>query len=293
MKILVFVKQVIDTSVPLDVDYVADTVKWSDAGSYMLNPADGWAVQRAVRLKQELGRGTVTAVSFGPERVVRALRECIALGADDAIRVDNSDFREPQDALGISSVLSKVVDDLGPDLVICGTASADVGMRSLGPVLAAMKNLPHVPDVVDFEAERDGQGVVAQRQLPKGDRESVRCPLPALLTLTARTSASYASLPMAMRAMRARVQTLEAKDLVVSNHEVATSLSATRLVKVSLPRPRPKKIFMPNSNLPPEERLKQLLAGGPSRQKPTNFVEGSAGDVAARAIEFMEQQKLL
>lgn len=292
MRIMVCVKQVIDASLPFNVDPATNTVKWADADFHMLNPIDGWAVQRAVRLKEELQDGTVTAVSLGQERVVKALRECLSLGADAAIRIDGSSSGVPLDALGTALVLSKSIGKLQPDLVLCGAASADTGSRSLGPMLAEFLGLPHVSDVADFRVE-SGHSLVAERQLSRGDRESVWCPLPALLTLAASGRSRYVSLPMLMRAMRATVQTLDLKELGLGEPQDLHGLNATRLEKVSPPRPRPRKIFMPDSNLPPEERLKLLLAGGPGRPKPTNYLEGTPAELAEGAINFMRQHRIL
>lgn len=60
MKIAVCIKQVIDTSVPLEIDVQADAVNWSGATSHMLNPADRRGIELAAQLKK-LGEGTVTA----------------------------------------------------------------------------------------------------------------------------------------------------------------------------------------------------------------------------------------
>lgn len=222
MKIVVCVKQVIDTSVPFEVDPATNTVKWADVVFHMLNPTDGWAVQRAMRLKEELQEGTVTAVSLGQERVVKALRECLSLGADAAIRIDGSSFGITLDALGTALVLSKSIVKLQPDLVMCGTASADIGSKSVGPILAEILGLPHVSDVMDFRVE-SRHSLVAERQLSRGDRESVWCPLPALLTLATSGRSRYASLPMLMRAMRATVQTLDAKELGLGEPQPSTA----------------------------------------------------------------------
>ncbi len=292
MKIMVCVKQVIDISMPFEVDPATNTVKWEVAELHLLNPADGWAVQRAVQLKDELKDGTVTAVSLGQERVVKALRECLSLGADAAIRIDNSSLGVPLDAFGTALVLSRYIDRLRPDLVFCGAASADIGSRSVGPMLAEVLGLPHVSDVVDFRVE-SGHGLVAERQLSRGDRESVWCPLPALLTLVATGCSRYVSLPMLMRAMRATVQTLDLKELGLGGPQDSHGLNATRLEKVSPPRPRPRKIYMPDSNLPPEERLRLLLAGGPRRRQPTNTLEGTPEELADGAINFMRQLRIL
>ncbi len=292
MRIIVCIKQVVDTSVPFEIDFETKTVNWTDGVFHKLNPADRSCIDRAVQLKEEQAEGTITAISIGPACVERALRECLSLGAETAVRIDDSTFGE-LDAYGTALVLSKAIADVPHDLVFCGAASVDTGNASVGPSLAEMLCLPHVSDVVDFEIAKDRRSLIADRQLGRGYRERVQCELPSLLTLLPRNESDlYPSLPMLIRALRSPIQTLRGDHLGFTKEQLVGGLNKTRLVKVTPPWPRPKKTFVPDSNLPPAERLRQLMAGGTSARK-VDLLEGNPEELASKAVEFMRQQKLV
>src|SRR5207244_3474188 len=92
---------------------------------------------------KEAKGGTVTVVSFGPARNDVGLRECLARGADEAIRVDAEGLGEI-DSLGVAELLAAVVKTLPHDVVWTGNKGVGTDAQLLPPMLAELLSLPHV-----------------------------------------------------------------------------------------------------------------------------------------------------
>lgn len=138
MNILVCVKQVPDTT-EIKIDPVTNTLIRAGVPS-IVNPFDAYALEVAVRLKESVG-GKVTVVSMGPEQAKNALKECLAVGADQAYLVSGREFGG-SDTLATSYVLSCAVRALEEkegapfDLIFCGKQAIDGDTGQVGPELA-------------------------------------------------------------------------------------------------------------------------------------------------------------
>ena len=103
VNIVVVIKQTPDTETviriaPDNKQIVTSDIKW------IINPYDEFAIEAALRLKEKHG-GTVTVISYGAQRVVESLRTALAMGADDAVLIDDqemkrADFLQVTEALG-------------------------------------------------------------------------------------------------------------------------------------------------------------------------------------------------
>jgi electron transfer flavoprotein beta subunit len=139
MKIAVCVKQVPDSWA--EKKMVAGVLDRESVDA-VLNDLDEYAVEEALRIaeahggNEEGGPHTVTVISMGPERATEAVRKALSMGANDAILVSDSALAG-SDALATSSVLAKVINDGGLDIVICGTESTDARMSVVPAMLSA------------------------------------------------------------------------------------------------------------------------------------------------------------
>ncbi|MFZ9100267.1 MAG: electron transfer flavoprotein subunit beta/FixA family protein [Candidatus Planktophila sp.] len=139
MKIAVCVKQVPDSWA--EKKMVAGVLDRESVDA-VLNDLDEYAVEEALRIaeahggNEEGGPHTVTVISMGPERATEAVRKALSMGANDAILVSDSALAG-SDALATSSVLAKVINDGGFDIVICGTESTDARMSVVPAMLSA------------------------------------------------------------------------------------------------------------------------------------------------------------
>ncbi len=205
MHVVVCVKQVPDSR-EIRIDPVTNTLIREGVPS-IVNVFDLHGVEEAVRIKEQFPGTRVTVVSMGPKSAVAALRECISLGADEAVLVSDRAFAGA-DTLATSYVLSeairKVADQWGPvDLVICGKQTLDGDTGQVGPGIATrlkLEQLTYVERIrqIDPEARR----ITVERHLEDGV-EVVETALPALVTVVEGIDqVRRASMPGMLRAVR-------------------------------------------------------------------------------------------
>ncbi len=190
-----------------------------------MNGPDEYALEEAVRLR-EAGGGKVTAVAAGPERVTEVLRQAMAKGADEAVRVDFPDGREFDPAF-TGQALAEAVRPLEYDLVFCGVQSDDYAHGATGPILASHLGIPHASVVTKVEAE--GDRVRVNRELEGGIEELVTVPLPALLTIQfGINEPRYASVAAILKATRQPIQ-----EVMVSPAEGALTVRRMHIPEVT------------------------------------------------------------
>src|SRR5579864_6513053 len=177
MKVVVCVKQVgvlgdevafTDDDRDVDPDYLDQS----------LNEWDACATEEALRIRERLGEGEVVVVTVGDEAAESALRRCLAMGADRAVRVD----AEPLDPVSTARTLAGVVASESPDLVLTGVQSADSVQGSTGTALAELTGLPRVAVVTRLDWSGTGPATV-DRELEGGLVDVVEVDTPALLTI--------------------------------------------------------------------------------------------------------------
>ena len=150
----------------------------------VFNPEDRYALEAALEIRQRFG-GTVTVITMGPPAACELLREALFMGADRVVLL--TDRRAAaSDTLATSYILSCAVRHAGQagtvDLVLCGRQAIDGDTAQVGPQCAEKLGLPqvtYVEEILDVEGGR----ITARRNVGDGT-EVVRCPLPALVTVT-------------------------------------------------------------------------------------------------------------
>lgn len=150
MKIIVCVKQVPDTT-EVRLDPVKGTLIREGVPS-IINPDDKAGIEAALRLKEKLGDSTVTILCMGPAQADVALREAMAMGADEAILLSDRAFAGA-DTWATSSTLSAALNKLEYDIIICGRQAIDGDTAQVGPQIAEHLGIPQVSYVegVDYE----------------------------------------------------------------------------------------------------------------------------------------------
>ena len=184
-----------------------------------LDPADEPGLEVAVRLVEQDG-GSVTAVSMGPAQAARACRRALALGADEAVVVEDDSLRGA-DALVTARVLAHAIRTLRCDLVLAGVESADGATGAVPGALAELLDLPAV--TFARRVEITGDRLVAERQTSAG-YDVVACTLPALVTLTAAAAkARHSSVRDTMAARKKPLRTLSLEELGVARADVSAT----------------------------------------------------------------------
>jgi electron transfer flavoprotein beta subunit len=178
MKIVVMIKQVPDTN-EVRLDPRTGTLIREGVPS-IINPEDKNALEEAMKLKESTG-ANVVVISMGPPQAEDALREALAMGADEAILLSDRAFAGA-DTWATATTLGYALKKIGDfDLVLAGRQAIDGDTAQVGPQLAEFLKVPQVTYVRELTVE--GGKVRAKRAVEDG-YEDIEAALPALLTIT-------------------------------------------------------------------------------------------------------------
>jgi len=233
MKIAVLVKQVPDSD-EVKMDPEKGTMIREGTGS-IVNPLDLNALEAALALRREQG-GTVSVFSMGPPQTEIALRETLALGADEACLISDKYFAGA-DSWATSLVLSRTLEKSGGfDIIFAGEKATDGETGQVGPEVAAMLKIPFATYVSAANVDVAGRHVDVKRTVEDG-YERQRLALPCLLTvLNDMNEPGMPTLRGKKAARRAEIKKIGASDLELSPEDVGLAGSPTRVVKIDRPK---------------------------------------------------------
>lgn len=240
MNILVILKQTFDTEEKISIQNGQIN---EDGVEFIVNPYDEYAIEEAIKLKEEFG-GEVTVITVGPSRAENALRTALAMGADQAVMVDDEALFG--DEYVISKVLAAVVKDRPYDLILAGNMSVDNGAGQVGPRLAEELCIPHVSTITKLTIEGSKATIVRDVE---GDSEIIEAPLPLLITCQqGLNEPRYPSLPGIMKAKKKPMERLSADDLGLNPEDLKA------------------KTVVVDQYLPPKKEAGRVLSGDLSVQ---------------------------
>ncbi|AVM69622.1 electron transfer flavoprotein subunit beta [Lachnospiraceae bacterium oral taxon 500] len=177
MKIIVCVKQVPDTN-EVKIDPVKGTLIREGVPS-ILNPDDANALEEALKIKDTYEDVVVDVVSMGPPQATYMLRECLAMGADNAYLLSDRAFGGA-DTCATSTTIAAGINKIGDyDIIFAGRQAIDGDTAQVGPQVAQRLNIPVVTYVQGFKLE-NGK-VIVQRMMEDG-YEEIEVSTPCLLT---------------------------------------------------------------------------------------------------------------
>ncbi len=128
----------------------------------VFNPEDRVALEMALRVKDQFG-GKITAITMGPPRASDMLRECLYMGADQAILISDRKFAGA-DTLATSYVLAEAVKKIGGyDFIFAGRQAIDGDTAQVGPQTGEKLHLPQITYLEEI-LKIDGRTVTAQAQ---------------------------------------------------------------------------------------------------------------------------------
>jgi len=178
MKIVVCIKQVPNTD-KVRINEATGTLIREGVPS-IINPDDMNALEAALALKDQDANVHVAVITMGIPQAEDALREALAMGADEAIHLTDRAFAG-SDTWATATVLAAALRKIGDyDLVICGRQAIDGDTAQVGPELAEFLGLPQITYVRELSVENNR--VRAKRAVETGYFE-MEAPLPALLTV--------------------------------------------------------------------------------------------------------------
>jgi electron transfer flavoprotein beta subunit len=175
MKILVCVSKVPDTTTKIVFSQDNKTVDYTGV-QFIINPYDEHGLSKALELKEKLG-GIVTVITVDDASAEAVIRKCLAIGADDAIRVNTL----PRDPLFVAEQIAAAVKDKGFDLIITGRESIDYNSSVIGDMIGEFLGIPSLSLVraIDF----NGQKAEVTRFID-GGYEKTGCDIPVVISAT-------------------------------------------------------------------------------------------------------------
>lgn len=172
MKILVCISNVPDTT--SKINFTDDNQRFDPTGiQFVINPNDEFGLTRAMWFKEKQG-ATVHVASVGEASVEPTIRKALAIGADEAIRVNAA----PADGFFVARQLAEVIRSGEYDLVICGRESIDYNGGMVPGILASLLDMNFVNTCIGLEVE--GDEVTAQREID-GGKETLKTKLPLVI----------------------------------------------------------------------------------------------------------------
>jgi len=290
MNIAACIKQVLDTDGPLGIDRAKKSIDARHV-PLVINPYDEMAVEEALRLKEASGAGQVTVVSLGDSTSDKALRHCLAMGADRAVLLADPAFAG-SDGYITGVILAKAISQMDCGLVLCGARATDTNGGQVGAVVAEQLGIPMVTAVAGIEVLTDGRKITVQRKLERGDREVVEIELPVLLAIEVGHKPRYPSFPSRVLARRKAIECYNGERLGLKPDEVGAAAAKTTILGIAPPKPKAGKLFAPPSNLSPAERMRLLMTGG-IQEKKGDTLEGNPKEVAKKLVDFLQSQGFL
>jgi electron transfer flavoprotein beta subunit len=220
MKILVCISNVPDTTTK--ITFTNDNTEFNTAGvQYIVNPYDEIALSRAIELT-EGGKGTVTAINVGEAANDPTIRKALAIGADDAVRVN----AVPRDAYFVAKQIAEYAKDKDFDLILTGRESIDYNGNQVAAMVGEFLDIPSISIIKKLTL--DGDTATIEREI-EGGKE--------VLTVSGKFIASCAEgvaepkIPTMRGIMSARTKPLTVVD-AVETEEVA------KVTKYETPAPR-------------------------------------------------------
>lgn len=171
MKILVCITHVPDTT--SKIQFTANNTKFDAAGvQFIIGPYDDYALARAVELRDQTG-GTLTALNVGEAETEPTLRKALAIGADDAIRVNAF----PKDSYFVSKQIAHFAKEGAYDLIFMGRESIDFNGGMVHGMVGELLGMPSFSPVMKLELE--GSTVKMAREI-EGGKEYLEAQLPLI-----------------------------------------------------------------------------------------------------------------
>ena len=280
MKIVVFIRSALDTKVPLECVEPTQTLK-QDWNVSMLHPDDEAALAAAVQIKQQIPGTRITAVLMGPQSEERFIRDALAGGCDEGLRIWEEGLRDIGSE-GKALILSRVGRILGFDLLATGAGSPDPAAGQIGVLLASRLQVPCLTRVIRIDAVRK-DCIVATRNLDQGFRQRVESVRPLVITVEEESEAPInASYPAVAQAYEREIPCFDLARIGMPRRSVQEADSHLDHGPLRFPSPGLQFVQPPDSSLPAFERRLQL--GRCLADRRAGNIAECDGDTAAEEI---------
>ena len=235
MNIVVIIRQTPDTETKIKLGSEPNKID-TNGITWIINPYSEFAIEKALKIKEQVNAGEVVLLACGPSRTEEAIRQGLAMGADRAIFIKD-DALEYADAYIISKLLASELKNMKFDLILTGKKMIDLETPQIPIFVAEELGLTHVSFVMKVnEIDAANKKVIVDREAD-GTHEIIEVQLPALITCDrGEDFPRYASITGIMKAKKKEIKEIKPNLTEIS--------SRTEIVSLELPPSRKEaKIF--------------------------------------------------
>jgi electron transfer flavoprotein beta subunit len=231
MKIIVLIKEIIDEN-SVDIETDAYLPKDVDSDDIIMNVNDKHAIESALEVKESKDNVIVHAMCVGSENALKILREAIAMGCDEASRIDINDLDFLLTPFSKVKIIEKAIKQHNPDLIFTGMYSVDLGQAQIPSLLASVLDLPQSTYVNKLEIE--GEYVITERYI-EGGMITLKIKYPCVLSIASTANEPrYTSVKRIMLAKRTKIPVISLDDLGVDG-ESLKNVGGLEIVEISKP----------------------------------------------------------
>jgi electron transfer flavoprotein beta subunit len=200
MKILVCISKTPDTTAK--IAFTDNNTKFAEAGvQWILNPYDEWySLVRAIELKEADASTVIHLITVGSADVDPIVRKALALGGDEAVRVN----AEPVEAYQVAFQIAEVVKQGGYDIIFTGKETIDYNDGVVGGMIAELLDLPYIAQITNFQI--NGTTATIKREV-EGGEETLEISLPVVVST--QKGVAEARIPNIRGIMAARTKPLK------------------------------------------------------------------------------------
>lgn len=200
MKILVCISKTPDTTAK--IAFTDNNTKFAEAGvQWIINPYDEWySLVRAIELKEKDASTIIHLVTVGGSDAEPVIRKALALGGDEAIRINT----EPLESYQVAAEIAEVARQGAYDIIFTGKETIDYNGGAVGGMIAELLDLPYVAMATGFQLE--GTRATIKREI-EGGEETVEVSLPVVLST--QKGVAEARIPNMRGIMAARTKPLK------------------------------------------------------------------------------------
>jgi len=259
---------------------------------WIMNPYDGFALEEALQLKNEIPETKIQVLGIAPPRCESVFRECLAAGADEAIMIWDDAFEE-SDSYVCASILAAVLGMQSFDLLLSGWKSSDLEHGQMRPILAELLGLPQISSARKVICGQDESRILVFKRTP-GYMARISCPLPAMVTMEKGKQLRYPKFPDRRRAKKIPIPVWDIKKIGLKESNLGRSASLTVVGRFTPPKPTKRSLLATSSgNMSAAVRLKRIMSGGLQDQKESKIWECKDRNSLEKVIDHIIKEKMV
>jgi len=235
MKIIVCIKQVPDTA---DIRWTENNTMVREGVESIINPFDEYAIETALRIKDENPDTTITVLTMGPPQAEEILKRAMAMGCDEGILVTDRKFAGADTQATSRTLATTIREKAGDfDLIICGQFAVDGDTAQTGPSIAQHLDLPQV--TYAKEALLIHQNKILVTKETEYGTEKIKMQLPGVIcTIKCDYNPRKLTIANSMRAQDTTIPHYSMEDVGLDPESVGIKGSPTYVSKAFRPAPR-------------------------------------------------------